>query len=75
MLIELKSYRLAKQYAADYLIIEKIISLTITGLETFKYYKPIANLIYELKNTQTIMRAHASTAEKLLQRGKTTDEP
>lgn len=65
-IINLKNYKLAKEYKDDSSDILKVIDLSIRGLQGFNKYKPVMHLLGDLKNTKALLEAHLKTADKIL---------
>ena len=66
MLVNLKSYKLAKEFDKDAKTMLKVIDLTQRSLVHFRHYKPIKAILAELTNQKGILEAHLSTAQKIL---------
>jgi hypothetical protein len=67
--VKLSDYKVAKQFSADLRYIERIIDLSLRGLENYKKYKPVMQLIADLNNQRSILKAHENTAKKILNQG------
>ena len=74
VVVNLKNYKVAKQFLSDYAVVEKLLLLSIQGLSKFKHYKPINQAIHELRNALLIMQAHQKTAEKIVSGGKSSEQ-
>jgi hypothetical protein len=68
MLYDFNRYKLAKEYQEDCKTILKIVNLSITGLDRYKRYKPVAEILTELRNNKAILEAHLHTAKKVLKK-------
>ena len=66
MLVNLKSYRLAKEFSKDAKDIMKVLDLTEKALAHFSHYKPVKSVLSELRNQKGILSAHQAVAAKIL---------
>jgi hypothetical protein len=66
-IVNLKSYRLAKEFSKDAKDIMKVLDLTEKALAHFSHYKPVKAILSELRNQKGILSAHQATAEKILE--------
>jgi len=73
-LINLKSYRLAKEFEKDSKDMLKVIDLTQRGLVIFRHYKPIKAILAVLTDQKAILQAHLVTANKILEQKEVEDE-
>ena len=66
MLINLRSWKLAKTFTEDSKSILKVLDLTERSLTLFKHYKPIKAILLEISNQKVILESHLLTAKKIL---------
>jgi hypothetical protein len=71
--IQLKSYRIAKQYSKDAEVFMRILSLTIEGLQHYSRYKPIGEIVASLKSNKQTLDAHLQSAQKILAKKEVKD--
>lgn len=70
MVVDLKNYKVAKQFNSDAKVILKIVDLAIRGFQPFSHYKPVGEILSVLKSNKSILEAHAVTASKMLAQGR-----
>lgn len=66
MLVDLRTYKVAKNFIKDAKSFMKSIDGALKTLHPFSHYKPVSNIIAELRNNKSILLAHLSTAEKIV---------
>jgi hypothetical protein len=66
MLVNLRSYKMAKEFSKDAKDIMKVLELTQKALAHFNHYKPVKAILVEVTNQKGILAAHLATAEKIL---------
>lgn len=72
--INLKSYKVAKEYAKDSEEFLKVIDLSIRALSFYNKYKPVSSILYSLKDNKAILEAHLNTAKKIIKSSKVGDK-
>ena len=68
--VKLGDYKIAKKFREDSESFLKVLDLSARGLSPFKHYKPIASVLRELKDQEAILKAHLTTAHKILAKEK-----
>lgn len=70
MVTKLKDWKIAKRYKADSEHFLKVLDLSARGLAPFKTYIPIKRILAEIHDQTALLKAHLTTAEKILSKEK-----
>ncbi len=68
--INLKNYKIAKEFIEDGALILKLVNLSMPGLNKFTKYKPVANMLSDINSQKAILEAHMRTAKKIVGEAK-----
>jgi hypothetical protein len=75
VVVNLQNYKLAKEFIKDSKMVLRALELSIRALTPFNKYKPISQVLGEMRAQKAIMEAHLRTAHKIIAKaGETNDQ-
>jgi hypothetical protein len=63
--VDLKTYKLAKIICKDLKAIIEVFDLNLRGLELYKHYIPVANVLIQMRHERTILELQYKKYQKL----------